>query len=78
VSSVAIVWLVVAVLSTAAVAAVLIALIRHVIVLVRALGRFQAEVTPIAEEIGRQGDRASRRVPTGERPFGRPRGRAVR
>jgi hypothetical protein len=79
-STVAVVWLVVALVTTAAVLAVLIALIRHVLVLGRALGRFQREVSPIAQEIAAQGERASTRAqrPTAERPFGRPGGRAVR
>ena len=79
-SGVAIVWLVVALVSTAAVIAVVVALVRHVIVLDRALGRFQREVPPIAEEIAAAGDRAasrSRRV-AAERPFGRPRDPGIR
>ncbi len=78
-SSVAIVWLVVGLLSTAAVAAVLIALVRHVFVLTRALGRFQREVGPLAAELAAEGDRASARAGrvAAERPFGRPGGRAV-
>lgn len=78
-STVAIVWLIVALVCTAAVLAVLVALIRHVMVLGRALGRFQREVGPIAQEIaeagGRAGDR-SRRM--SQRPLGSERGRAVR
>jgi hypothetical protein len=70
----AIVWLIVGLVTTAALLALLVALIRHVIVLGRALGRFQREVSPIAEDIAAAGERASarsrgvRRGPTGEGP----------
>jgi hypothetical protein len=57
----AIVWLVVGLVTTAAVLAVLIALIRHLFVLGRALARFQEEVGPVAAEIGAQSERASSR-----------------
>ncbi|HSJ50879.1 MAG TPA: hypothetical protein VLA90_06275 [Actinomycetota bacterium] len=73
-SDVAVVWLVVAVVSTAAVAAVLVGLVRHVFVLVRALGRFRDEVSPLAEDIAALGRRTggrSGRAPGS--PFGRPR-----
>jgi hypothetical protein len=60
-SDVAVVWLVVGLVSTAAVIAVVIGLVRHVLVLVRALGRFQREVTPVAEEIATLGERATTR-----------------
>lgn len=60
-SDVAIVWLAIAVVTTVAVAGVLIGLIRHVIVLVRALGRFRSEVTPVAEDISSLGRRAGGR-----------------
>jgi hypothetical protein len=75
-SDVAVVWIVVALVSTAAVAAVLIGLVRHVIVLSRTLGRFQREVSPIAAEISAMGGRAARRSrrPARERRDGAPRG----
>jgi hypothetical protein len=57
----AIVWLVVALVTTFAVAAVLIGLVRHVIVLGRALGRFQREVSPLVQEISALGDEAAAR-----------------
>jgi hypothetical protein len=77
-SGVAITWLVAGVVSTAAVLAVLIALVRHVLLLMRALGRFQREVSPLAAEIAAGADRASSRASAAaERPFGRPAGRAV-
>ena len=47
----AIVWLVVAMITTVAIAAVLIGLVRHVKVLGRALGRFLGEVDPLLQEI---------------------------
>jgi hypothetical protein len=74
------VWLVVALVSTTAVLAVLIALVRHTMILGRSLKRFQQEVGPLAEEIGAQGDRAADRAQRLEaaRGSGRPRGRAVR
>lgn len=73
-SSVATVWLIVGLLSTAMVLAVVIALIRHVLVLYRTIGRFGDEVSPIAQEISAQTRRASSRSQrlSGERPFGRP------
>ena len=63
-STVVIVWLVVGLLSATITIAMLIALIRHVLVLGRAIGRFGAEVAPIANEIAAQthaaGDRSQR------------------
>ena len=77
-SGVAVIWLVVGIVSTAAVLAVLIALVRHVLLLTRALGRFQREVSPLAAEIASNAGRASSRASAAaERPFGRPPGRAV-
>lgn len=76
----AIVWLIVGLISTVAVSAMLIALVRHVIVLARALGRFQQEVSPIAQDIASEADRAttrSQRV-SAERPFGPSKSPAVR
>lgn len=78
-STVTVVWFVIALVTLAAVIAVLIALIRHALVLGRSLRRFQEEVTPLAREISAQGDRASaraQRIPA-ERPFGRRGDRAV-
>lgn len=66
----ALVWLVVGLLSLVAVLAVLISLIRHVFVLGRAAGRFQDEVGPLTREIGELTDAASgrsRRLPGGAR-----------
>jgi hypothetical protein len=50
-SSVALVWLVVGLVSTAMVIAVLVGLIRHVLVLLRTVRRFGEEVSPIAQAI---------------------------
>lgn len=66
----ALVWLVVGLLSLVAVLAVLIALIRHLFVVGRAAGRFQDEVGPLTQEIGELADTASdrsRRMPRGPR-----------
>jgi hypothetical protein len=68
-----VVWLVVILVSTLAMAAAVIALVRHVMVLGRTLRRFQEEVSPIATEISSEGDRAASRAArmSAERPFGR-------
>ena len=66
----ALVWLVVGLLSLVAVLAMLISLVRHVFVLGRAAGRFQDEVGPLTREIGELADAASgrsRRPPGGAR-----------
>jgi hypothetical protein len=66
----ALVWLVIGLLSLVAVLAVLIALIRHLFVVGRAAGRFQDEVGPLTQEIGELADAASdrsRRMPGGPR-----------
>ena len=74
-SSAAIVWMIVGLLTLAVTLAMLIALIRHLMVLGRALGRFGDEVGPIAREITEGSDRASsraQRIPGGHRrPLGR-------
>ncbi|MGZ8593743.1 MAG: hypothetical protein ACXWYC_10640 [Actinomycetota bacterium] len=76
----AIVWLIVGLITTVAVSAMLIALVRHVIVLARALGRFQQEVSPIAQDIASAADRAATRAErvNADRPFGPSKGPAVR
>ena len=58
----AVVWIVVGLISTAAVAAVLIALVRQLKLLGRTLTRFQEEVQPLADEIAAGTDRASTRA----------------
>jgi hypothetical protein len=65
------VWIIVGVVSTLAIAVVLVGLVRHVLLLGRTLRRFQAEVQPIAEDIAAEGERASSRA-TGL-PTGKPR-----
>jgi hypothetical protein len=70
----AIVWLVIGLVTAAAALAVLIGLIRHLFVLGRTLSRFQQEVGPVAAEIGTEAERASSR--SGRKPDGRaPTGR---
>ena len=61
-STPAIVWMVIGLVTTLAVVAMLIALVRHFMLLGRTLSRFQEEVTPIAQEITAGGDRASTRM----------------
>ena len=66
----ALVWLVVGLLSLTAVLAMLIALIRHLFVLGRAVSRFQGEIAPLTQEIAELADAASgrsRRLPGGPR-----------
>ncbi len=72
-SGTAIVWLIVGLLSTATVAAVLVALVRHVLVLGRSLRRFRQEIEPLTRAITEEGNRASSRRArlSGELPFGR-------
>jgi len=59
-----VVWLCVGLVTTVALLAVLIALVRHVVVLGRTVGRFQREIRPIADEIAEGGTRASSRRST--------------
>ncbi len=68
-----VVWLVVGLVSLMAVAAVLVGLVRHVLLLARTLGRFQEEVSPLAQEIAAESDRATSRTSAipGDLPFGR-------
>ena len=69
-STPAIVCLVVGLLTLAVTIALLIALIRHLLVLGRAMRRFGEEVNPLAGEIAEQSDRASsrtQRIPGGRR-----------
>jgi hypothetical protein len=58
-SAVFVVWFTVSLASTLMLIAVLIGLVRHVLGLGRTLRRFQEEVTPIAQEISAEGDRAA-------------------
>jgi hypothetical protein len=56
------VWLIVAIVTTAALIAFGIALGRHALILGRTVRRFQEEVQPVADEIARGADRASRKA----------------
>ncbi|MDP9329584.1 MAG: hypothetical protein M3P11_02920 [Actinomycetota bacterium] len=55
-------WLLVAILSTVAVIAVLVALVRHALSVGRAVRRFNDEVGPLADEIATNAARASDRA----------------
>ena len=61
-STTAIVWLAVGLVTTVAVVAMLVGLVRHAMLVGRAVGRFQDEVTPILDEMNREGASASRRA----------------
>lgn len=69
----AVTWLVVGLVSAAALIAVFFGLIRHLLLLARTLGRFQEEVQPLAQEIATEADRASSRTSRLQRglPLGR-------
>ncbi|HEY5905604.1 MAG: hypothetical protein ACAH81_03380 [Actinomycetota bacterium] len=56
------VWFVIGIVSTVAVIAFLIALIRHLLVLGRTARRMQDELSPIVQEISSEGARASDRA----------------
>jgi hypothetical protein len=53
-----VVWFVVGIVSTVAVMACLIGLMRHVLVLARTLKQLQDEVQPIADDVAKEGQRA--------------------
>jgi hypothetical protein len=61
VSTTALVWFLVGLLTLTVALVILISLIRHVIKLGRAAGRFRSEVGPIGQEISELGGRASSR-----------------
>jgi hypothetical protein len=71
VSTPAAVWIIVGLVSTLAIAIVLVELVRHVFLLSRTLRRFQEEVQPIAQDIAAEGERASSRA--ARLPTGKPR-----
>lgn len=52
-----VVWFVVGIVSTAAILACLIGLMRHVLVLARTLRQLRDEVQPIADSLAEQGER---------------------
>jgi len=55
-------WFVVAIISTVAVLACLIALLRHLLVLGRTVKQMQDELRPIADDLARERQRASEHV----------------
>jgi hypothetical protein len=69
----AIVWLVVSLMTVVALLGVVIALVRHVMVLGRSAGRFRNEIVPVTEELSREAATASERAARlrRERQFGR-------
>ena len=66
-----VVWFIVAIVSTAAVIACLVALVRHVLVVGRSAKELQEAVKPLADAITADGQRASDRASSLEVP-GRP------
>jgi hypothetical protein len=62
VSPVFVVWFTLTAVTALALAAVLIGLVRHLLGLGRTLRRFREEVTPVAQDISAEGDRASARA----------------
>jgi hypothetical protein len=52
-------WFVIALVTTLVIVVVVVGLVRQALVLGRAGKRFQDEVGPLADEISREGDRAS-------------------
>jgi hypothetical protein len=61
-STPAVVWMVVGLLTLTVTAAMAIALVRHLFVLGRAVGRLADEVGSLAREVGGEADRATRRI----------------
>jgi hypothetical protein len=59
-STTAVVWLTIGLVSSLAFAIMLIALARHVLVLMRAVGRFRDELNPILEDMTASSDAARR------------------
>jgi hypothetical protein len=57
-----VVWLLVAIVSTVAVIACLLALARHVVILGRAMRQMREAVMPLADEIAQDGARATGRA----------------
>ena len=57
-----VVWFIVGIVSTVAVLAFLLALIRHLLVLGRTARRMQDELSPIVQEISSEGARATDRA----------------
>jgi hypothetical protein len=57
-----VVWLVIGLVTLAAIAAFAVFLVRHVMILGRTAGRMQDELAPLAQEISRESARASDRA----------------
>jgi uncharacterized protein HemY len=57
-----VVWFVIAIVSTLAVLACLVALVRHVLILGRTVRQFQEEVQPIADDMAQEGQRAGAHI----------------
>jgi hypothetical protein len=72
-----VVWLAVGLVTTVALAACAIWLVRHVLILGRTVGRVQEELSPISEKISRESARASERA-VGLRMPSRRKGRGGR
>ena len=54
------VWFVIGIVSTVAIAACLTGLVRHVLILGRAVKQLREEIQPIADELAGEGDKAGR------------------
>ncbi len=61
-STPALVWIVIGLVTTTAIAAVLVGLVRHAMLLGRTLSRFSEEVGTVAGQITSETDRASSRM----------------
>ncbi len=59
-STTAVVWLAIGLVTTVAIVAMLVALVRHAMLVGRAVGRFQDELTPFLDDMSREGASASR------------------
>jgi len=57
-----VVWFVVGIVSTAAILACLLGLLRHLLILGRTVKRLQEELQPIADDLAKEGHRASTHV----------------
>ncbi len=58
-------WLAIGLVTAVAIVAAVIALVRHAILLVRTVSRFQQEIQPIADDIAAQGKQAALRASRG-------------
>jgi hypothetical protein len=62
------VWFIVALVTTTALVAFTIALVRHVLLIGRTARQLQDEAQPVLQDLSREGDRASRHVAALQRP----------